>query len=299
MDSIVSCFRFSLSIGVMAYNEERNLSALLSSLMIQESKCSYIKEAIIVASGCTDNTVSIITDLMNTYKLIKLIVQKERKGKASAINAFFSHASGDILVLLNADTILKKDSISNLVQPFLDEKIGMTGARIVPVNRDDTFLGYGVHLFWKIHHVIALREPKLGELVAFRNLPIHIPENIIVDEAYLEYEIRRRGFHLKYAPSSVVINRGPENLTDFICQRKRIFVGHQRLKKEYGYRVSTCKFMNVLPSLIKSIDFWSLDLLKAIGIIILELYSRYKGYTEYLHGENFYIWDVANSTKKI
>jgi cellulose synthase/poly-beta-1,6-N-acetylglucosamine synthase-like glycosyltransferase len=291
--------KLSVSIGIMAYNEEKNVGVLLSSIVGQDLQSTFIKEIIIVASGCTDNTVKVILDILRHNKIIKLIIQKKRKGKASAINQFLSKANGDILVLLNADTLINKDSINNLVQPFIDENVGMTGGHIIPLNRDDTFLGYGVNLLWKIHHLVALKEPKMGELVAFRNLPIHIPENIIADEAYLEFEIRRRGFHLKYVPSSVVINRGPENLTDFICQRKRVFVGHQRLKKEYGYRVSTCKFINVLPSLIKSIDFWSTDLLKAIGIIILELYSRYKGYVEYLHGKRFYIWEIAKSTKEI
>lgn len=47
---------FNLSVGIMAYNEEANIGRLLGSVLGQRFTHGYLKEIIVVASGCTDRT---------------------------------------------------------------------------------------------------------------------------------------------------------------------------------------------------------------------------------------------------
>ncbi len=52
----------SISIGIMAYNEEANIGRLLQSVFDQRCVNGHIEEIVVVASGCTDNTEDIVRD---------------------------------------------------------------------------------------------------------------------------------------------------------------------------------------------------------------------------------------------
>ena len=119
----------SVSIGICAYNEEQNIGGLLSALLKQRAKTVLIKEIIVVSSACTDNTDWIVKEYSKKYKRVKLVTQKVRKGKVSAMSLFIKKAKSNILVFENADTLPKEDAIELLVKPFFDKEIGMTGGR--------------------------------------------------------------------------------------------------------------------------------------------------------------------------
>ncbi|MDQ1336827.1 MAG: hypothetical protein QG552_3777 [Thermodesulfobacteriota bacterium] len=158
---------FDLSVGIMAYNEERGIGRLLDALLKEAFVHARLKEIVVVASGCTDRTEAIVRDFMKQDPHIRLMSQNRREGKASAINLFLSIASGDICVLESADTRPEAGAIDKLVAPFAFSGVGMTGGRPIPVNPTDTFIGYAVNLMWSLHHAISLTNPKLGELIAF------------------------------------------------------------------------------------------------------------------------------------
>lgn len=291
---------FNLSIGIMAYNEGANIGSLLNSLLVQRTRISSINEIYVVASGCTDNTEAVIEVYTRMDKRIKLIIQNERKGKASAINLFFSKAKGDIFILAGADTILEKNAIENLVRPFSDPMVGMTGGHPIPINNDDTFIGFTVDLLWRMHHRVSLDHPKMGELVAFRNVIKKIPDNTAVDEACIEAIITELGFRLKYAEDAFVYNKGVENIRDFLKQRRRIAAGHLHLRLSQGYSVSTTSWRKVLRPLLIEVKSEARNIFWIMGAVLLELYARLLGYYDfYIKKENPFIWDVAFSTKKL
>ncbi len=103
-----------VSVGVCAYNEEKNIGRVLESLINQKTKKINIDEIFVVSSGCTDNTNNIIREFENKDKRIKLIDQKEREGKSSAINLFLKNAKNEILVLESGDTTPDVDTIEKL-----------------------------------------------------------------------------------------------------------------------------------------------------------------------------------------
>ena len=296
--NILSC-----SIGVMAYNEEANIRFVLEALLNQRLSTCKIVEIVVVASGCTDQTGDIVRSIAESNNLVELIVQERREGKASAINLFLSGTKGDIIILESGDTIPEEDTIENLVKPFLDHDIGMTGAHPIPVDPGNTFMGFTAQLFWRLHHEVALAHPKLGELIAFRNVVREIPEDTAVDEASIEALITNAGYRIYYAKDAIVHNKGPETVRDFLRQRRRITAGHKHLKATKNYSVSTAKIGNLLglfklivsemPGNIKSI-LWT------CGAVLLEVFGRSLGnYDYYVKKNNPFAWDVAETTKNL
>ena len=284
----------------MAYNEEANIQRLLQAIAGQTFTHGHLKEIFVVASGCTDRTEEIVRNCMGQDKRIKLLIQPQREGKASAINLFLSKASGDILILESGDTIPAEGALDKLVIPFGNSNIGMTGARPIPVNSRETFIGFCVNLMWSLHHKIALTSPKLGELVAFRNYVREIPGDTAVDEASIEAIVRKAGHELHYAADAVVHNKGPENVKDFIKQRRRIAAGHTYLSHEQKYQVSTTNPINILIVLLKENTWNCKNTVWTLGAIFLEMLGRILGhYDFYIKKRNPYIWDIAASTKRL
>lgn len=234
---------------------------------------------------------------------MKLVVQERREGKASAINVFLSGAKGDVVVIESSDTIPEQNAIENLVRPFQDSNVGMTGAHPIPVNSNDTFMGFTVKLFWRLHHEMALNHPKLGELIAFRNIVGEIPKDTAVDEASIEAIITKAGYRIHYAKDAIVYNKGAETIKDFLKQRRRVMAGHKHLQKTRYYTVSTMKINNIFGLFNKlfkntpwnfKTGFWT------FGAVFLELIGRCLGdYDYYIKKKNPYTWDIAESTKNL
>lgn len=293
----------SCSVGVMAFNEEANIGHLLESLRRQHLATCRIHGILVVASGCTDATERIVASIARSDPLVKLAVQREREGKASAINLFLSRAEGDVMVIESGDTIPDRNAVEELVRPFRDPEIGMTGAHPIPVDSEDRFMGFTSHLFWRLHHTLALNHPKLGEMIAFRNIVREIPKDTAVDEASIEALVTEAGYRIHYAADAVVYNKGPETIADFLKQRRRITAGHKHLQSTRGYRVSTTSarnLMGLLGRLVKETSWSPKKFFWICGAVLLESWGRLLGSYDYrVKKKNPFAWDVATSTKRL
>ncbi|MBI4845911.1 MAG: glycosyltransferase [Candidatus Omnitrophica bacterium] len=291
----------NISLGIMAYNESGNIGRLLEAVLKQEIFCAKLTEIIVVSSGSTDATDNIVRSFMQKDKRISLIVQAQRMGKASAINEFLGKAKGEIIVLESADTLPAKGTLEKLVAVFNDPQVGMAGAHPVPVNPDNTFLGFAAKFIWAKHHQVAMVTPKMGELVAFRNYVRSIPTHTAVDEASIEVIVKQNSGRIVYVPYAIVYNKGAETISDFIKQRRRIFAGHKYLLKTEKYKVSTHNPAKIMLQLIaRKENWWNFKKnIWTCAVIILELFCRFLGYYDYLICKKDHsVWEMASSTKK-
>ena len=223
----------------MAHDEGANIAAAMRSVLSQSGPHLFGLRLVVVASGCTDDTVPRAEEVARTDTRASIVVQERREGKASAVNRFLEETRGaEVLVLTGGDTRLDPGSLEALVAPFDDGEVGMTGGRPIPVNSAETLLGRVVRLQWDLHDAIARLRPKLGELVAFRPVDRH-DEKTAVDEASIEAMMRAHGLRTVYVPEARVVMKGPTRLREFLAQRRRIHAGHLRLKAATGYAVST------------------------------------------------------------
>lgn len=291
----------SIAIGIMAYNEERNVAALLDSVLAQTA-APQIARIVVVASGCTDRTCDIVKRYQQLEPRVVLIEEPDRAGKIAAVNKFLLTATEEILMISGADLILEATTVAQLVQPFDDPEVGMTGPRVVPLNRDDTFFGFASNLMWSLHHEVSLRDPKMGELIAFRNVFRRLNPSAICDELSVHQLVRSAGYRVAYAPLAVVRNKGPETLADFVSQRLHCIVGNLAIMSDHNMPVST---MRMLPVLRVAMPFarrhWN-RLHWVAGTALLELYCRAKarlGYRSKSAQRELRLWEPVSSTKSL
>lgn len=289
------------SVGVIGYNEEQNIGELLDRVIHQQLDNVEIEEIIVVVSGCTDQTVPIVREYEKKENRIIVIEEQERTGKWKAINLFIQKASTDILVMVSADVLPKKDIIEKLVVPFKNYKIGMTGAHVMPKNDPNSFMGYGVHFFWKMFDVVSRITPKTGEMVAFRRVFSAMPANA-VDEACIEFLIKQKGLHVTYIPDALVFNNGPKTAKDFVCQRRRIWWGYFHLVDETDgeFEFISPRLTKMIALIIKTVS-WDLKAFIYVPLFIsLEALSRFLGWWDYtILKKNHLVWKMAETTKAV
>jgi poly-beta-1,6-N-acetyl-D-glucosamine synthase len=287
------------SVGIMAYNEEGNIENAIRTILGQLPASGQVTELVVVASGCTDRTASIVSEIALTDPRIRLVLQERREGKASAVNRFIETGRCPVLLLVSADVVVKDGTIDALLRHFHDPTVGMVGGHPIPVNDERTFLGYAVHLLWRLHDRVARRSPKLGEIVAFRNVVPSIPLDSSVDEISLQAVITQLGYQIVYEPQAVIYNRGPTTVGDFLRQRRRIYAGHLRVRKQQHHTASTMSIARVGGALLGSGCFrtprssvWTL------GTVCLEATARLLGHYDHVRRHPHHVWETALTTKR-
>lgn len=288
------------SVGIMAYNEEANIAKALDSVLRQDLTGKRIKEVIVVASGCDDRTVEIVADIATREPRVRLIEQARREGKASAVNLFIGAAKCPVLILVSADVKVEEGAFDVLLRHFEDPAVGMVGGHPVPVNGTGTFLGHAVHLQWRLHDRIARESPKLGEMVAFRNVVPSIPLDTAVDELSIQALVTQLGYQLVYEPRAAVYNRGPATVQDFLRQRRRIYAGHLRIREQQAYSASTMSAWRAGRLLLGSESFATPRMaLWSLGTVGLEATARALGRYDVARGRrSHHVWEMCNTTKQ-
>lgn len=286
-------------IGICAHNEEKNIARLLQNILLDQDLPEHT-EILVVCSGCTDKTPKIVKEFKKRDPRIRLIVEKTRKGKANALNKIFRIAkeTADVLVLVNADSIPKRGSITKLILKLLENReTGVVFARPVPFKQDRNPCYGIVRVIWHLHHIISLNQkPKLsGELCAIRaSCLIKIPEKVATDEPYIEIAVQQQGWRIMYVPETVVYIRCPTNIIDLFKQRKRIRIGHLQVQHETNFKVSTSSLKNSL----RAFPFLKpMEIPYALMGAILEIFAYFVAKISFNKSNIPYIWEPIESTK--
>jgi len=292
--------KIRFTVGICAYNEEKTTGKLLNFLLKERFKNTQLDKIIVVASGCTDKTEDVVLEFGQKDNRVKLIKERKRRGKASAVNKIIQNSKSKIIVLISADIVPAKGAIDKLILTLQEPEVGMVGGRPIPRNKPDNLVGFAVNLQWKLHHLISLERPKVGEMVAFKKIFKRIHPRSAVDEAIVECLIATQGYEIRYEPKAIVYNKGPETIRDFLRQRRRIYAGHLATKRHYGYTVSTFDTLSISPYLLRVIEpNWQFFVFTPL-VAFLELIARTTGWLDYhFKIRDHSIWKIAETTKGI
>lgn len=125
-----------------AYNEERYVRACILRVLEQAS----VKEVIVVDDGSSDSTASIVEGLIRDYPSVRLERHRQNLGKGAALRTGFALATGEVVIVQDADLEYDPAEYEKLLRPILHGHADVVfGSR---------FLGAGahrVHYFW--HYV--------------------------------------------------------------------------------------------------------------------------------------------------
>jgi poly-beta-1,6-N-acetyl-D-glucosamine synthase len=262
------------AVGVMVHNEAATIERVLDAILAEHAGDDRVGAVVVVASECGDDTEAVVRSVAARDARVRLLVEARRSGKANAINWFLRSTDLPICALVGGDVLLAPGSLVELVAPLADPTVGMTGAHVVPTNPRRGLAGRLVHLLWELHHEVALRRPKLGEVVAFRRVIDAIDGSSLTDEVSLEASVRGAGLGLHYAADAIVFNHGADTLADYMVHRRRIHAGHLGVAATTGYAPATMDRRVIAAAAARVLLRRPLAIPSLVAAAVVELLAR-------------------------
>jgi glycosyltransferase involved in cell wall biosynthesis len=119
---------FKLSVVIPVYNEERWIREVVRRVL----EVPIPKELVIVDDCSTDNSRTILRQLETEHSNIRLILQPHNQGKGAALREGFRHASGDVVLVQDADLEYDPAEYPKLIQPILEGRADVVyGSRFI------------------------------------------------------------------------------------------------------------------------------------------------------------------------
>lgn len=233
-----------VSILVPTYNEENVIEDRIKNL----NHLNYIKdnyEVIIVDSGSNDSTREIVGRKMkeNAGKpQLKLVIEKERRGKASAINYGKKHARGDIILVTDANSIFERNVLKEMMPHFSNPKIGAVGGRYT-LPEFNSIITSSNQFYLDIEYIMRKGESALdsaclfhGEINAWRKNIVDADTEIVSEDLDMAIQIRRKKYNVEYEPKAINYEPAPTSIEEQIIQRKRNSIGTiKNIFKHFDY----------------------------------------------------------------
>jgi glycosyltransferase involved in cell wall biosynthesis len=108
-----------LSIIMPVYNESGTIMEITAKVMAVKS--DYAKELIIVDDASTDGTRDILKTFLGRNE-VQIVFHDRNRGKGAAIRTALEHATGNIILIQDADTEYDPEDYERLLEPILKNK---------------------------------------------------------------------------------------------------------------------------------------------------------------------------------
>jgi cellulose synthase/poly-beta-1,6-N-acetylglucosamine synthase-like glycosyltransferase len=217
-----------VSIIVPAFNEEVNAVRTVDYLL----KSTYPEiEIIFVDDGSLDQTYTKIKSTFESNTKVKVLT-KPNGGKAAALNFGIEQSTGEVLVCIDADTILPADAISKMIPYFANPKVGAVAGNVRVGNTLNmltnwqsieytTSQNFDRRAYDAVNAILVVP----GAIGAFRkDAMIDIDgftTDTLAEDCDLTLRMLRAGYVIRTCNDALALTEAPESLKMFLKQRSR------------------------------------------------------------------------------
>jgi len=218
-----------VTLFIAAYNEKDFVETKLENSF----NLNYPKEKLKimwVTDGSDDGT----PDLLRKHEDIIVLHETARKGKISAMNRGFQYITSPIVVFSDANTMLGKQSIMEIVKLFINPLVGcVSGEKRIFKKEKDSAVGAGEGIYWKYESKLKQLDAELysvvgaaGELFAVRReLFQPVETDTLLDDFIISLRIAMKGYTIQYNPEAYAMETSSANVKEEMKRKIRIAAG--------------------------------------------------------------------------
>lgn len=290
-----------LTIGIPSYNEGARIISLIRSVYESTFNADEARiTEVIICDHSSDSTPRILRSFMSQHRYlpIRLVHHDERGGAASAWNEIFSLATGDIIVLFDADVLPLKDCISELASCMDSNKVGLCASNPIclkPISSTARAASFISSWLETIRKLGVSQYTVMGRSLSIRTdlaKKIIIPKETIAIDLYLQCRILEMGYHILYREKARVYFTPPSTMKDFASQILRSRNGHRQISTQVRRLRINASPWSVLMAAVKTAYCNPAD---AFFMLLCSCLLPF--YTSRLPGTKSYKWMIATSTK--
>ncbi len=281
--------QFKVSIIIPAYNEEKTIVKTIKSAL----SIDYLKnlfEIIVVDDGSSDKTYSLAKKFISSFSPKVRVFTKPNGGKGSALNFGIKRATGEIIISMDADTFVTKDSVSKMMSYFYSKDV-MSVTPSMGVYEPKTLLQrvqqieYYVGTFLrKSFATINAIHVTPGAFSAYRKEFFDryegYDEKNITEDLEIALRIQSKGFIIENAPEATIYTRSPRSFRALLIQRRRWYVGLVRnlwnYRHLFGFKRGPLGYLTLplaIVSIFSAMFLTTYNLFKTIDNLNHELNS--------------------------
>ena len=223
-------FEPKVSIVIPAYNEEKNIKDCIKSVL-NSNYPKHKLEIILVDDGSTDSTLKIL----KKYKKVKVLAQNHL-GKVEALNLGSLNLSNDFILTVDADTILDRECIKELVRPFIDRNVAATTGNNIVKNNSSIIAAFQNVEY---HHSNLIRNSfsKVfdngiwfsGSIACYRKSALreigYFKKDTMAEDQDIALELKKFNYKTINASKAFGYTIVPHTLKELYHQRKRWWIG--------------------------------------------------------------------------
>lgn len=220
----------TVTLVVAAHDEEACIGAKVTQSLSLDYPVERF-ELIVGDDGSADRT----AELARTAGGHRVqVMSAPRSGKAGVLNRVLPSATGEIVVLTDANTRLEPGALRALVRRFEDPRVGAVCGhlRLEPSGTGGEQEG----LYWRLESLLKLYEGRRGMVVganggiyAVRKALFQpLPEGTVVDDFVIPMRILAHGYRVEFEPDAVAFEETAGSAAREFKRRVRIAAGNFR-----------------------------------------------------------------------
>ena len=220
----------SVTLLIAAFNEEAWLKRKIENSLSLDYPKDKLK-IIVITDGSTDGSAEIAG---NNPRIIHLH-EASRQGKMASINRAMKFVTSEIVIFSDANVLLNREAIRELVSFFQDAAVGcVCGEKQVYMENRNGAASAGEGIYWRFESLIKKWEARLGscigasgELFAISaRLFKKIPEDTINDDLIISLRIALQGYRIQCAPGAHAIETASADIKEEFKRKIRIAAGN-------------------------------------------------------------------------
>jgi cellulose synthase/poly-beta-1,6-N-acetylglucosamine synthase-like glycosyltransferase len=239
----------TVTIVLPAHNEEKVIEAKIRNTLELDYPHDCL-EVLCASDGSKDRTVEIARSMLPTNQVLEI---PDRQGKTNIINKATAKASGEIVVYTDANIILDKQVLKNLVRNFADPAVGCVAGQLTHINKDESHTAASVGLYWRYEEFIKRKESETGSIMgadggifAIRRKLFHPLPLFIIDDYATSMGILTQGYRVVFETEAKAYERASIRSREELRRKVRIATRSVSASLYLGRAIFGLSAMNLL-----------------------------------------------------